>query len=198
MRGKLCASPPGAAEWGTAAQARLRTGPRTLPELRQRTEAHRRDPGDAGDQKDPHALGSTGSGSAALASPWAAAASGHRVKRQTRPCRGPEKKAIELPVPSSRCAPARRPSIRARVSSKEHAVADQQSHATLRRHGLSAKARVVRPSTHLNFDVVNAACELAEQLNDRKINQRRTARWSEIPRCHLSIDVLTAVSDGST
>ena len=44
VRGELRASPPGAAELGQAAQARVRDRPGALPELRRRAEDHRGDP----------------------------------------------------------------------------------------------------------------------------------------------------------
>ena len=83
MRGELCAPPPGAAELGAAAQARLRDRYGALPELRRRAEDHRCHPGAAGDREDPHAPGSAGPRAAAGASPWAAAASGLNAPKQS-------------------------------------------------------------------------------------------------------------------
>ena len=60
VRGELCAPPAGAHELGQAAQARVRSRPGALPELRRRAEDHRRHPGAAGDREDPHAPGSAG------------------------------------------------------------------------------------------------------------------------------------------
>ena len=84
VRVELCASPPGAAELGAAAQARLRTGPRVLPELRRRAEDHCGLPGAAGDREDPHAPGPAGPCAAALTCAWAGATGGLTLNDRSR------------------------------------------------------------------------------------------------------------------
>ena len=76
MGGDLRASPPGAAEPGQAAQARVRPRPGALPELRRRAEDPCGHVGAAGDREGPHAPGVAGGGATTLSCSRSSAASG--------------------------------------------------------------------------------------------------------------------------
>ena len=76
LRGELCAPPPGAAELGKVAQARVRDRLGALPKLRRRAQDHCGHPGATCDREDPHAPGAAGAGTPSGASPWPGATSG--------------------------------------------------------------------------------------------------------------------------